>query len=197
MGTIRVAWWNLENLFDTKDDPISRDFEYTPAKGWTEQAFAAKKSNLAAALNELHGGLGSELLGVAEIEGDDVFEDLIAAMGNPHLKVVKDPSGISDLRGIDVSLAHDERKLAVDRPGSRADERHPRLRAGDCRLPRRRHIPLRRLLEIPRGGESRHVLHCFDASGRGLREPLPGARPDRRFPRSAQADRSAARRRQC
>lgn len=113
MGTIRVAWWNLENLFDTKDDPISRDFEYTPAKGWTEQAFAAKKANLAAALNELHGGLGPDLLGVAEIEGDDVFEELIAVMGNPHLKVVKDPSGTSDLRGIDVSLAHDERKLAV------------------------------------------------------------------------------------
>jgi hypothetical protein len=60
-------------------------------------------------LNELHGGQGPELLGVAEVEGDDVFKDLIAAMGNPHLKVVEDPSGTSDLRGIDVSLAHDER----------------------------------------------------------------------------------------
>jgi hypothetical protein len=37
MGTIRVAWWNLENLFDTTDDPISRDFEYTPANGWTSR----------------------------------------------------------------------------------------------------------------------------------------------------------------
>src|SRR6266540_696960 len=108
MGTIRVAWWNLENLFDTKDDPISRDFEYTPANGWTEQAFKAKKQNLAAALNELHGGQGPELLGVAEVEGDQVFEQLIAETGNSHLKVVEDPSGTSDLRGIDVSLAYDE-----------------------------------------------------------------------------------------
>jgi Endonuclease/Exonuclease/phosphatase family len=23
MGTIAVAWWNLQNLFDTDDDPIS------------------------------------------------------------------------------------------------------------------------------------------------------------------------------
>jgi Endonuclease/Exonuclease/phosphatase family len=113
MGTIHVAWWNLENLFDTTDDPISRDFEYTPAAGWTEEAFGAKKANLAAALNELHSGQGPELLGVAEIEGDDVFAELIATMGNPHLKVVEDPSGTSDLRGIDVSLAHDERKLSV------------------------------------------------------------------------------------
>jgi hypothetical protein len=63
MGVIRVAWWNLENLFDTVDDPISRDFEFTPAAGWTPQAYQAKKQNLAAVLNELHGGQGPELLG--------------------------------------------------------------------------------------------------------------------------------------
>jgi Endonuclease/Exonuclease/phosphatase family len=113
VGSIRVAWWNLENLFDTVDDPISRDFDFTPSEGWTPQAYKAKKQNLAAALNELHGGLGPELLGVAEVEGDTVFEELIAETGNTHLKVVKDPSGTSDLRGIDVSLAYDDRKLSV------------------------------------------------------------------------------------
>lgn len=113
MPTLRVAWWNLENLFDTVDDPISRDFEFTPANGWTEEAYAAKRANLAAALNELHGGQGPELLGVAEVEGDAVFADLLSTMGNPHLKVVEDPAGTSDLRGIDVSLAYDERKLSV------------------------------------------------------------------------------------
>jgi endonuclease/exonuclease/phosphatase family metal-dependent hydrolase len=113
VGSIRVAWWNLENLFDTVDDPISRDFDFTSAEGWTEAAYTAKKRNLAAALNELHGGLGPELLGVAEVEGDEVFEELLAETGNTHLRVVKDPSGTSDLRGIDVSVAFDDRKLAV------------------------------------------------------------------------------------
>jgi hypothetical protein len=113
VGSIRVVWWNLENLFDTVDDPISRDFDFTPSEGWTPQAYKAKKQNLAAALNELHGGLGPELLGVAEVEGDQVFEELIAETGNTHLKVVKDPAGTSDLRGIDVSLAYDDRKLSV------------------------------------------------------------------------------------
>jgi endonuclease/exonuclease/phosphatase family metal-dependent hydrolase len=119
MGSIRLAWWNLENLFDTDDDPISRDFEFTPAHGWTPAAYAAKKANLAAALNELHGGAGPELLGVAEVEGDDVFAELIAEMGNPHLQVVEDPTGTSDLRGIDVSVAYDDRKLAVVEQHSR------------------------------------------------------------------------------
>jgi hypothetical protein len=87
MGSIRVAWWNLENLFDTQDDPIARDFDFTPAQGWTPQTFAAKKQNLAAVLDELRGGLGPELLGVCEVEGDDVFEDLLAATSNSHWQV--------------------------------------------------------------------------------------------------------------
>jgi hypothetical protein len=113
VGSIRVAWWNLENLFDIQDDPISRDFDFTPAEGWTAQAYAAQKQNLAAVLDELHGGLGPELLGVCEVEGDDVLEELLAETNNTHWKVVKDPDGTSDLRGIDVSVAYDDRKLKV------------------------------------------------------------------------------------
>ena len=45
MPSLRVAWWNLENLFDTIDDPISRDLEFTPAHGWTEEAYAAKRAD--------------------------------------------------------------------------------------------------------------------------------------------------------
>ena len=56
MGSIRTAWWNLENLFNTVDDPISADLEFTPENGWTDEAYAAKKKNLAAALNELFDG---------------------------------------------------------------------------------------------------------------------------------------------
>ena len=113
MGTINFAWWNLQNFFDTDDDQISKDFQYTAAKGWTQEVFEAKKANLARALNATHGGTGPELLAVAEIEKDTLLEELIDEMGNPHLKVVKDPNGTSDLRGIDVTMAYDERKLSV------------------------------------------------------------------------------------
>lgn len=113
MGTINFVWWNLQNFFDTDDDPISRDFEYSSESGWTLDVFNAKKQNLAEALNATHGGQGPELLAVAEIEKDDLFEDLIKTMDRPHLKVVKDPFGTSDLRGIDVSMAYDDRKLRV------------------------------------------------------------------------------------
>jgi hypothetical protein len=56
VGSVRVAWWNLQNLFDTDDDPISADLEFTAAQGWTPEVFTAKKANLAAVLREIHGG---------------------------------------------------------------------------------------------------------------------------------------------
>ena len=113
MGTVNVVWWNLQNFFDTDDDPISKDFEYTAEHGWTKEVFEAKKANLAKALNAVHDRAGPELLAVCEIEKDELLEELIAEMGNTHLKVVKDPSGTSDLRGIDVAMAYDNRKLKV------------------------------------------------------------------------------------
>jgi hypothetical protein len=77
MGSIRVGWWNLQNLFDTDDDPISADLEFTVAKGWTSAVYAAKLANLAVAIGELHDGQGPELLGVCEVEGDAVFQELL------------------------------------------------------------------------------------------------------------------------
>jgi len=103
----------LQNFFDTVDDPISKDFEYTADEGWTQEVFEVKKANLAQALNALHNGYGPELLAVSEIEKDELLAELIEAMGNSHLKVVEDPTGTSDLRGIDVAMAYDERKLSV------------------------------------------------------------------------------------
>lgn len=129
MPAINLTWWNLGNFFDTDDDPISRDFEFTAANGWTPEVFAAKKANLAAALRATHGGAGPDLLAVAEIEKDSLLEALAAETGNANLKVVHDPSGTSDLRGIDCALAYDERKL---RPVSAASHVvHLRYRTRD------------------------------------------------------------------
>jgi endonuclease/exonuclease/phosphatase family metal-dependent hydrolase len=112
-GTINLTWWNLQNFFDTDDDPISADFEFTPAHGWTQPVFEAKRANLADALKVTHPGELIELLAVCEIEKDSLLEDLIDHMGPEydHLTVIHDTSGTSDLRGIDVAMAYDDRKL--------------------------------------------------------------------------------------
>lgn len=107
MPQINFTWWNLQNFFDTDDDPISLDFEYTPAHGWTQERFEQKRDNLARALAATHDGQGPHLLAVAEIEKDGLLEQVIAAMGNSRLKVAVDRTGTRDLRGIDVAVAYD------------------------------------------------------------------------------------------
>lgn len=113
MRTINLAWWNLENLFDTDDDPISNDFEYTVENGWTEEAFQAKIQNLAAVLKKLHNGTGIDLLAVCEIEKESLLERLAASAGLVNLKVAKDPTGTRDLRGIDVAVAYNHSKIRM------------------------------------------------------------------------------------
>jgi endonuclease/exonuclease/phosphatase family protein len=113
MPYVNLTWWNLQNFFDTDDDPISADFEYTPANGWTEERFRQKRANLAAALKATHGGEGPHLLAVAEIEKDGLLAELIATMGPSNLKVAVDPAGTQDLRGIDVAVAYDEALFEV------------------------------------------------------------------------------------
>ncbi|MEW5879148.1 MAG: hypothetical protein AB1761_01745 [Pseudomonadota bacterium] len=114
MGTLNFAWWNLQNLFDTDDDPISRDFEYTPAHGWTEAALTAKLANLGAALDALHGAQPLDLLAVCEIEKESLLARLLRTTARQrHLTVASDPMGTSDLRGIDVALAFNEAALEL------------------------------------------------------------------------------------
>lgn len=118
MGQLALTWWNLENFFDTEDDPISKDFDYTPANGWTPEAFNAKKANLAAALMQTHGGSPPDILAVCEIEKDGLLAEVVREMGAKKLGVVRDRAGTSDLRGIDVAVAYNRDKLAVERSAS-------------------------------------------------------------------------------
>ena len=68
MTAIKVAFWNVGNLFDAKPSEMAADFEFTPEHGWTEAVYKAKVANLATAINGLHGGLGPDLLGLCEVE---------------------------------------------------------------------------------------------------------------------------------
>ncbi len=110
-----VAFYNLENLFDTINDPEKLD-ERSPimemkAKN-RAKAYWNKIDNMAKVLSEI--GLekaktSPAIIGVAEIENRSVLEDLIK---NDHLK--KKHYGIihydsPDARGIDVALLYQKR----------------------------------------------------------------------------------------
>ncbi|HEY3216388.1 MAG TPA: endonuclease/exonuclease/phosphatase family protein [Candidatus Eisenbacteria bacterium] len=103
MPDIKVAFWNLENLFDVVPNEVFSDFEFTPANGWDQAAFDAKLANLASVIQKMHNGAGPDLLGVAEIENEGVAKKLLAAIGLPQLKLAPYQDA-PDIRGIDVAL---------------------------------------------------------------------------------------------
>jgi hypothetical protein len=104
MSEIRIAFWNLGNLFDTTASEIATDFEFTPAHGWDKPTFEAKVRNLASIITQMHDGGGPDLLGVCEIENAAVAQRLMEATGRPDYRLAHVES--PDLRGIDTSLIY-------------------------------------------------------------------------------------------
>jgi hypothetical protein len=108
-----VAFYNLENLFDTKDDPNVFDEEYTPAQGWTSDKYQQKLKNLERVLSEIavneKQANSPTIIGVCEIENRGVLEDLIKT---PKL-LTKDYGIIHydspDARGIDVGFLYQKK----------------------------------------------------------------------------------------
>src|SRR5262245_55153264 len=104
MAEIKVAFWNVQNLFDITATAIAADLEFTPAQGWTQSVFDLKVDNLAAIIKQMHGGQGADLLGLCEVENQGVVEQLIAKIGNPKYRLAHVES--PDIRGIDCSLIY-------------------------------------------------------------------------------------------
>ncbi len=106
-----VAFYNLENLFDTIDDPITFDDDRTPngKDHWTEEIYQDKLKKMSKVIADIGFDVTKNapaLLGVAEIENRKVLEDLV---NQPKL-LPKDYGIIQfdspDRRGIDVALLY-------------------------------------------------------------------------------------------
>ena len=50
-----IAFYNVENLFDTENDPITYDDDRTPdgKDHWTEEIYQAKLKNMAKVISEM------------------------------------------------------------------------------------------------------------------------------------------------
>lgn len=108
-GEVGIAFYNVENLFDTQDDPKTVDEEFTPdgKLKWTEDKYNIKLSNLAKVLSALDGGEGPEMFGLVEIENAKVVSDLLnqPALKKHNYRLVHHDS--KDARGVDVAFCYD------------------------------------------------------------------------------------------
>lgn len=106
-----AGFYNLENLYDTVDNPIVDDNEFTSAgdKGYNGKIYADKLGRLATVIREMgtdYSPDGVALLGVAEIENDTVLQDLVghALLRHRNYRFIHYDS--RDIRGVDVALLY-------------------------------------------------------------------------------------------
>lgn len=106
-----VAFYNLENLFDTQDDPHKNDNDFLPTGKyhWTEEQYHFKSHQMAAVISQL-GGTGNlyppDVVGVAEIENDDVLRSLTEDSALKPLGYGFIHEESPDQRGVDVGLLY-------------------------------------------------------------------------------------------
>jgi endonuclease/exonuclease/phosphatase family metal-dependent hydrolase len=101
-----VANWNVENLYDTVDDPDNPcDDEFlpnNPTTRWTQVRYDTKLDNLAQVISGMNRGNGPDILGIEEVENDQVIRDLLDKLHGKSYGVVHVDS--PDPRGIDTAM---------------------------------------------------------------------------------------------
>jgi endonuclease/exonuclease/phosphatase family metal-dependent hydrolase len=110
------AFWNVENLFDTIDDPkVELDEEFTPTapKQWTQERYEKKLQNLAQVIRDMNGGKGPDVLGLCEVENAAVVNDLIRKLEPLKRKYRLLHRDSPSARGIDCALLVDEARASV------------------------------------------------------------------------------------
>lgn len=129
-----IGFYNLENFYDTLDNPMVNDEEFLPSgpRNYSGTVYKDKVLHLATVISEMGINInpdGPALLGVAEVENDTVLNDLVH-----HPLIVKRDYKIvhydsKDARGVDVGLLYNPKyftvensdKLFVQLPGGTKD----------------------------------------------------------------------------
>ena len=106
-----IGFYNVENFFDTIDDPNKRDEEFTPnsPRHWNTQRYDIKLAHIATVIQKLgtdYVKTGPIIMGLAEVENRRVLEDLVKQpqIANRHYQIVHFEG--PDRRGIDVALLY-------------------------------------------------------------------------------------------
>lgn len=115
-----VAFYNVENLFDTLHDAGKNDYEYLPngTMNWGKMKYEAKLKNISRVLSELCTDKlpgGAAVIGISELENENALKDLLAqpALAQRGYKYVSHP-GV-DRRGVECALLYNPKFFKLER----------------------------------------------------------------------------------
>ncbi len=103
-----VMSYNVENLFDTFDDPLTNDDDFTPEglKKWTDERYKEKLENLTQVILSIPADEMPAIIGLAEVENRSVLEDLVSTrkLRKGKYEIIHE-DGL-DPRGIDCAMLY-------------------------------------------------------------------------------------------
>ena len=106
---LTVGFWNIENLFDLKNNPNKNDDEFSLGgrKNVSQQVYDLKIKNCSEVLSDLN----VDILGLCEVENFDVLNDLNIAYEERNYSIIHFDS--PDNRGIDNALLYDRNRFSI------------------------------------------------------------------------------------
>lgn len=194
VDSVRILWWNVENAFDTVDDPLTYDEEFTPGgtKAWSSYRFYRKVTALAKGLRAVAGSDSPDFIGLCEVESPAVMDALMRRLPWewPLWQYYEEGP---DARGIDIVVLYHSERWELVTAGQIANEAVERSRSAVMTTFVRRegpldtlvlswwHLPSRRrsnpayrqssLASFARDGPSDFILGDMNSDPRG---PLAG-----------------------
>ncbi len=107
-----VAFYNVENLFDTINSPNTWDEEFTPKskKKWNSKKYFKKINDIGKVISSINNKF-PDIVGLCEIENRNVLKDLVQtkALQKEKYKIIHEDS--HDVRGIDVALLYNPKEF--------------------------------------------------------------------------------------
>ena len=112
---IFTVFYNVENLFDTINNPNTSDDEFLPnsEKKWNSSKYFHKINQLARVLSSVAKDKNSnnmpDIIGLCEVENKQVINDLLKTptFSNHNYKIIHQDS--PDSRGIDCALLYNDK----------------------------------------------------------------------------------------
>jgi hypothetical protein len=108
--TLVIMWWNVENLFDTRNDPATADDDFTPPGllRWSLKKLALKQMRIRQVLRAIRAHprylTYPDILAFAETENRQIFSETLSLLGDADYRPVY--YEMHDPRGIDIGLAY-------------------------------------------------------------------------------------------
>lgn len=114
-NNFRIVFYNVENLFDTKDNPQKNDDDFLPTgkQRWNNYRYWKKLNDISLVIDSINKGYPPALIGMCEVENDSVLFDLTKRSKLRKHKYNYIISKSDDPRGINTALLYQRDDIKI------------------------------------------------------------------------------------